>query len=100
MDTQYVWDPKKAALNLRKHGVSFEQAREAFDDPFRIVLDNCDVDGEQRLMLIGMTGKLLLLATVFVEFGDEPGQYSIRIVSARKAVAYEKNLYQENQEGH
>ena len=48
METQYVWDPKKAARNLARHGVSFEEAREIFNDPAGVILDNYDVDDEQR----------------------------------------------------
>jgi len=93
-----VWDPEKAARNIIRHGVSFEEAQEAFTDPFALVLDNYDIGDEQRLMIIGMSGRLTLLASVFIEF-EAPDAFVIRIISARKATAYEENIYREAQEG-
>src|SRR5262252_7278369 len=99
METAYVWDPKKAARNLARHGVSFEEAREIFNDPAGVILENYDVEDEQRLMILGMSAGLILLAVVFIEF-EAPGAFVIRIISARKAIAYEENIYREAQEGH
>jgi|SRR5215467_8210949 len=94
MEARYIWDPKKAANNLAKHGVSFDDAVEAFGDPGHVVVENDDVDGEQRYLLIGMTRKLVLVVTVFVTF-ESPHSMNIRIISARKAVAYEKSIYED-----
>ncbi len=88
---RFIWDPAKARRNQRAHGVSFETAAETFDDPHQVVGDNYFVEdaGEQRLQMIGMTRKLVLLLVVFVE----PGSGVIRLISARKAVDYEKSIY-------
>ena len=99
MDTQYVWDTNKAARNLARHGVSFAEAREVFNDPASVILENYDVDDEQRLMILGRSAGLILLAVVFIQF-EAPDAFVVRIISARKAVAYEENIYREAQEGH
>lgn len=58
----FEWDDAKAAANLAKHGVSFEQAREAFDDPFAIdFVDDREDYGEPRLILLGMVESRLLV---------------------------------------
>jgi putative transcriptional regulator len=58
----FEWDKVKAAANLAKHGVSFEQAREAFDDPFAIdFVDDREHHGEDRLILFGMVENRLLV---------------------------------------
>jgi uncharacterized protein len=50
---RYVWDPKKARSNQRKHGVSFEEAVTSFGDPLAIIAD--DVAHPERAILIGMS---------------------------------------------
>lgn len=94
METKFTWDPEKAARNLRKHGVSFETAVEAFSDPSQIGAQNYFVEGEQRLQIIGMTNKLILLLVVFVDRSDEDFEI-IHIISARKTVAYEQSAYED-----
>jgi uncharacterized DUF497 family protein len=58
----FEWDDAKAGANLAKHGVSFDQARDAFDDPFAIeFVDDREDYGEQRLILMGMVENRLLV---------------------------------------
>jgi uncharacterized protein len=85
-DDRFEWDDAKAASNLRKHGVSFEQAREAFDDPDFIEEADDNFD-EQRWRLIGMT-KAGLLFVVHTERGRRN-----RIISAREADHHEQDRY-------
>ncbi|MBL8220768.1 MAG: BrnT family toxin [Bryobacterales bacterium] len=94
MKLRFAWNRAKAERNLRLHGISFEAAAQVFDDPNHVVSENyyVDQDGEQRYQIIGMTRGLLLLLVVFVDRGDADGEV-IRIVSARKAVDYEKSIY-------
>ena len=94
MKLRFTWDPAKAARNRRVHGISFETAAEVFDDPHHVVGDNYFVegDGEQRYQIIGMTRKLVLLLVVFVNRG-QPDVEVIHLISARKAVDYEENIY-------
>ena len=96
MTVAFKWDPAKAASNLRKHGVSFEMAKEIFADPNHVVIENDHVQSqdEQRSLIIGMTGALILLAVIFVDQSD-PTCEVIRIISARKAVAYEQSIYED-----
>lgn len=94
---RFKWDPRKAAINKRVHGVSFEIAQEVFEDPHDIAADNYVIasDGEQRYQVIGMTHSLVLLLVVFVD-RSEPGGEIIHIISARKAVGYEESIYEES----
>ena len=88
----YEWDPDKAAANQRKHGVSFDEAKTVFVDPFAETFDDPDHSGdERRFITIGMsTGQHLL----FVAHADS-GVDRVRIISARLATRGETNAYQE-----
>ena len=88
---QFVWDREKAAANLRKHGVDFEEAATAFGDPLSITIPDPDHSaGEERWLLIGegRTGRLLVVA--HTERGDE-----IRLITARPATRRERQTYEE-----
>ena len=61
----FVWDREKAAANLAKHGVDFEDAATAFDDPLSITVPDADhAQREERFLLIGQSkaGRLLAIA--------------------------------------
>ncbi len=90
---EFTWDANKNQSNFAKHGISFEQASQVFDDPFQLVLENYFFaeDGEQRQTIVGMIRGLLLIAVVFVDRND-----IVHIINARKAEKYEENLYQYN----
>lgn len=90
-DIVFEWDSKKAAVNLRKHNVSFELACESFFDPFVCYLDDEIVGTELRERIVGLTTNWLLLYIVYV-MRDE----SIRIISARMVTKAEREIY-ENQ---
>lgn len=92
METVFTWDPAKAIKNLRKHGVSFEKAVQAFADPNQYVIEDLDESGEQRWHLIGFTYGVVLLLVVFVDRSLDDVEV-IRIISARKANAYEQEIY-------
>ena len=86
----FDWEPRKAASNQRKHGVSFEEAAEVFDDPLALYVADLD-HAEIRLVIIGSSSRGRLLYVVSVELeGDE-----IRIVSARRATRNERLRYEE-----
>lgn len=91
MSTKFVWDPKKAASNLAKHGVSFEQASEVFDDPDALYEQDFE-HGESRDVVIGMSADSRVLCVVCVE--REGGRVT-RIISARKATKRERASYEE-----
>ena len=89
----FEWDGKKAAANLRKHHVSFEDAAQVFLDPNRIeTFDGRDAYGEDRWKTVGMV-EPALLAAVYAIRGKEGD--IIRLISARKADAYERAQYRE-----
>jgi uncharacterized DUF497 family protein len=86
----FEWDPRKAAANRRKHGVDFEQACEAFFDPFVRAVDPGRESDEAREAIVGMTVGWRLLQVVFIEWNDV-----FRIISARPATGVERRLYEE-----
>jgi len=96
METGFTWDAAKAERNKRDHGISFEMAREAFADPNHIVTESYYFadEREQRYLAIGMTRRLALVVVVFVD-RSEPAAEIIHIISARKAVAYEQSIYED-----
>jgi uncharacterized DUF497 family protein len=88
---RFEWDAAKAAANLRKHGVSFEEARSAFDDEFaRVIPDEPAFADESRLVLLGMGERLRILVVCHTyREADE----AIRIISARCAGRSEREQY-------
>jgi uncharacterized DUF497 family protein len=96
VETRFTWDPAKAARNKRDHDISFEMPSEVFADPNHIVTGNYhfEDEGEERFLAIGTTRDLVLIVVVFVDRSDPPVEI-IRIVSARKAVAYEQSIYED-----
>ena len=92
MSLKFEWDPKKAASNLSKHGVSFEEALTVFGDPLARIFDDEDHSIEaQREIIIGHSVKERLLVVCFTSQGE-----SVRILSARKATRKERKDYEEN----
>ena len=89
-DHDFEWDDEKAARNLARHGVSFEAARLAFDDPFAVVREDRRRDySEDRYVLLGMVENHLL-AVVHTQRDAR-----IRIISARLAEPRERRRYHE-----
>jgi uncharacterized DUF497 family protein len=86
--TTFVWDPAKAAQNLEKHGVTFEEAATVFDDPL-FVLQDASRNDERRDTAIGFSLTGRLLTVVHIEVHDD----SIRLISARRASATEETIY-------
>jgi uncharacterized DUF497 family protein len=84
----FVWDAAKAALNLRKHGVSFEEASSVFFDPL-FVLVEASRNEEARQAAIGFdaTGRLLFVVHVDIE------ETRIRLISARRGTPEEEKHY-------
>ncbi len=89
-DVKFVWNLDKSLENIRKHGVTFEEASQAFMDPFLRVVDASPED-EARDAVIGMDERGKLLFVVHIAFEQE----SIRIISARKATRSERRHYEE-----
>lgn len=90
---KFVWDDKKAELNLRKHKVSFEEASTVFFDPLaKLAFDPDHSKNENRMILIGHSQRSNLLFVVHVCKDD--GE-TIRLISARKATKNEKRDYEQ-----
>jgi len=85
----FEWDPSKAAANKRKHGVSFAEAAECFQDPLALILE--EPRYPDRSILIGSSQRQRPILTVFVERDAAV----IRIVSARRATVRERRKYEE-----
>ena len=91
MGLVFEWDERKAAGNLRKHGVSFEEGATVFGDILSITIpDPAHSVGEQRFLTVGVSEEGCLVVVAHVERGD-----TIRIISARKATRREKKAYEE-----
>ena len=98
-DIQFEWDEAKNRSNQRKHGVSFEIAREAFRDPLCLSLMDSIVSGEERWQTFGMIDGVLLLVVVHTTSDDLDQDLSIetiRIISARKVTRSEREIYEED----
>ncbi|UBF24377.1 BrnT family toxin [Kovacikia minuta CCNUW1] len=89
---EFEWDESKADANLKKHGVSFEEAKTVFDNPMAVIFDDeaHSID-EQREIIIGHSRRNRLLLVSFTERSD-----SIRIISARSVTQREREDYEQN----
>ena len=87
----FEWDVAKAASNLKKHGISFEEARSVFYDDFAIqFFDDDHSENEDRFLMLGMSVNSRILLVCHCE--SDAGQV-IRIISARKATRREQGFY-------
>ena len=90
-DLRFVWDPRKAEQNARKHGVTFDEAETAFLDDNALLLGDPDHSAdEDRFLLLGVSARLRLLVVChcYRESASE-----IRLISARKATRKEQRQY-------
>ena len=93
MTTRFEWDPKKAASNIQKHGVSFDEAVTVFKDPLAFIFDDMThSEQEHREIIIGMSALRRMLLVCFVERIEN----TVRIISARPATRQEIKDYEEN----
>jgi hypothetical protein len=93
MGLLFEWDPKKARLNIKTHGVSFDEASTAFRDPLSQTIDDpLHSSDEERFVLIGRSISGRLLVIVHTDRGER-----IRIISARLATKKERLRYEENE---
>ena len=90
MSLTFEWDEKKADDNLRKHGVSFDEAKTVFNDPFSVTIYDPDHSSdEQRYIDIGLSSKGRLIVVSYSERGER-----IRIISSREAKKKEQREYE------
>ena len=88
---RFEWDPKKAAANLKKHGVLFQEAATVFGDPLAITFQDPDhSDDEERQLTFGLSLQRRLIVVSHTERKDV-----IRIISARPMERKERAIYEE-----
>jgi uncharacterized protein len=88
----FEWNESKAAANLKKHGVSFEEAKTVFDNELAVILDDeAHSVGEKREIIIGHSRNNSLLLVSFTERTN-----AIRIISARLVTRKEREDYEQN----
>lgn len=88
---KFEWDGLKAAKNLKKHGVSFEEARSVFFDEFATQFFDDEHSGsEERFIMLGLSSEARLLTVCHCERG---GGEVVRIISARRATKSESQFY-------
>ena len=89
---QFEWDPKKAAANLRKHRVTFQEAATVFGDPLAITFHDPDhSDEEDRYLTFGLSQTRRLVVVSHTERGA-----STRIIGARLMDRKERKIYEES----
>jgi len=87
---EFEWDPKKAKSNLKKHGISFDEAASVFDDILAAVYEDPDHSAdEKRFLMIGTSVQNRLLHIAFSDQGRR-----IRMITARKVTKRERKLYE------
>jgi len=90
---RFEWDPAKADLNIKKHGISFDEAKTVFYDERAVLFDDPDHSlDEERFLILGISQnlRLLIVSHCLRERGNV-----IRIISARKAMKIEERQYEE-----
>ena len=85
-----IFDPKKNAINLRKHGVSLTEGDGVLSDPFALTIEDRSSEGEQRFVSIGMNTFGQLRIVVYT-YRDE----AVRIISVRKPEPHEVHEYED-----
>jgi uncharacterized protein len=88
---RFEWNESKAASNVLKHGVSFEEAKTVFDDPLYVdFYDPAHSDDEDRYLIVGASDRRRLLIVSYTERGS-----LIRLISAREVTRTEREVYEE-----
>jgi uncharacterized DUF497 family protein len=89
---EFEWDANKAATNIADHGVSFDEAVTAFEDPLSLTIEHPDhSEHEERLILLGRSRNNRLLVVVHTERENR-----IRLISARSATPRERRDYEQS----
>ena len=91
MGYEFEWNVGKAEINLRKHGVSFDEACSVFGDPLSLLMPDPDHStGEHRFIVLGASEQRRLLVVAFTERAPRT-----RLISARRASRRERRKYEE-----
>ncbi|MCC7307738.1 MAG: BrnT family toxin [Acidobacteria bacterium] len=91
-DLEFEWDEEKAAFNLKKHKITFEEAKTVFADPYTITIDDPKHSAEERRFIdIGTSAAGNILIVSYTE------RKKIRLISCRKASKTERKRYEEKE---
>jgi uncharacterized protein len=94
IDLDFDWDEDKATTNLKKHGISFEEAKTVFGDPFSVTIDDpAHSVSEYRFVDVGTSISGMILAVAYAERGQK-----VRLISCRKATRVERKIYEERKD--
>ena len=88
MTNKFEWDSAKNALNLKKHGISFEEASKIFNGPILTKLDERGYSNEIRELSFGLISGIVVIALAHTERNG-----TIRIISARRATKMERKIF-------
>ena len=86
---QIIWDPNKAEINFKKHGVRFSDAELVLYDPFAMTLEEHVREGEQRIVAVGTDAVGRIVVVVYSYRAD-----TIRLISAKKATPSQRKQYE------
>ena len=89
MDVNFEWDDNKNNLNIKNHGLDFADVWQIFDEPMAIDIDDREEYGEERFVGIGFL-KNFVVVVVFAE----PREDTIRVISLRRALKYERERFE------
>jgi uncharacterized DUF497 family protein len=99
MQLVFEWDKNKAQLNLRKHKVSFEEAKSLFNDPLLLTYsDEVHSNTGERYISIGMSNRSRILIVIHADRKEAENPITIRIISCRRTTASERQQYEEGHE--
>jgi uncharacterized DUF497 family protein len=88
---EFEWDPEKAAANVRRRRISFNEAATVLEDPLSTTFpDEAHSEGEMRFLTVGVSQRGRLLVVAHTERND-----TIRIISARRATRREREFYEQ-----
>ena len=91
----FEWDERKDKENTKKHGISFRDAQEVFDDPFHLSLLDKRFDYfDERWITMGITKGQQILVVGHLYYFNERGEEIIRIITARKGTKKEREHYE------
>ena len=87
----FEWDASKASLNMKKHGISFDEAKTVFfDENAKVIHDPEHSDDEERFIILGLSVNVRMLVVIHCYRNDDR---IIRLISARKATQKESTQY-------
>jgi uncharacterized DUF497 family protein len=97
MELLFEWDERKAKQNMRKHGVSFEEAKTVFNDPLLITFpDEQHSETEERLISVGTSARRQILLVIHAERREADDVCVVRLISCRRATAAERKTYEQD----